>query len=614
MAQEQGPALAADFPAVTHEQWQALVAGVLAKAGVTFDPAAPERALARRTYDDIEVAALYCAPEPGVPEAGLPGLPPFVRGAEPAGASLGWDVRARHQDPDPLATNRAVLADLAGGASSLWLATPADLAVALNEVHLDLVAVVLDLGAQTVPAARAYLELVADQQPAEVRGSLGADPIATAARTGARPELEALLVVAELAAPYPQLLPVTVDGTCYSDAGGSDSDELALSLSAAVAYLRCLTGAGHPLADAYRRLEFRYAVTANQFGSIAKLRAARRLWDRVGQLCELEERGGQRQHAVTASAMLTRRDPWVNLMRTTVACFAAAVGGAQAITVAPFDSALGLPEEFGRRIARNTQAILAEESNLARVADAAGGSHYVESLTEQLAGQAWRKFTELERGGGAVAALESGLTRQLLERSWQARRENLARRRDPITGVSEYPLLAEEPLRRQPVPEPAPAGGLAQAAGTGLPRHRFAEEFERLRDDSDSHLAATGSRPLVFLAALGPAGAHSGRLSFASNLFAAGGVQPVVGTGSVAELVRDFTASGARWACLCGSEAGYREQAGEAAGALRQAGSTAVWIAGSSRWIGGPIEQAVYTGCDAVARLRAAHQLAGVAR
>ena len=572
--------LAAQFPPASLDDWRALVAGVLTKAGSRFDPAAPEAVLGHHDYDDIEISPLYTTRPAG--DLGRPGQAPFVRGATEAGG-LGWDVRAHYVDLDTAATNRSILADLTNGVSSIWLPAGIELPAALDGVYLDLVAVVLGDSSQ----AADYLGLVAGLEPAEVRGSLGADPIGLAARTGAVADLSGLTGLIELAAPFANLSPITVDGTVYHDAGGSDADELAISLAVAVAYLREVGETAHD------KFEFRYAVTANQFASIAKLRAARRLWDRVGELCGLDQRAGQRQHAVTSAAMLTRRDPWVNMLRTTIACFAAAVGGAAAVTVEPFDSALGVPEAFGRRIARNTQSILHDESSLARVADAAGGSFYVETLTDELARTAWQKFTELERDGGVIAALTSGALAERLNQSWQHRRKALATRADPITGVSEFANPSEVMLTRPPTTEPA---------GSGLPRHRYAEDYEVFRDRADAMLAEDGRRPAIFLAALGPVTAHSGRLAFAANLFQAGGLEPVVATGDVDELVTAFARSGARIACLCSSDKVYAQSAAEVGRKLTEAGAS-VWIAGQPELVSGDIVQSIQVGCDALDRL-----------
>lgn len=602
--------LAGEFPAASRDQWRSMVAAVLAKSGRSDDP---EGALTHLNYDGLPIAPLYTAADlpdgAGLDAAGRPGEPPFVRGAT-AGRS-GWDVRQRVVEPDPAAANRAVLAELAGGASSVWLrvgsgGVPVEsLARALDGVRLELAPVALDPATadDTEPAAAALLDLVRARQLDDIAGTLGADPIGQAA--GQPPDLATLARLAELAADLPRLLLGTVDASRYAEAGGSDSDELAIGTATGVAYLRVLTEAGLGVEQALDRLEFRFAVSADQWASMAKLRAARRLWDRVAELSGAPgNRRGQRQHAVTAAATLTRRDPWVNLLRATVGCFAAAVAGAEAITVAPFDSALGLPDDFGRRIARNTQAILHDEASLARVLDPGGGSWYLESLTERLAEAAWAKFTAIERAGGAVAAWQSGMIAGLLEDSWQRRRENLAHRRDPITGVSEFAMAEETLLDRRPDPGPS---------GQGLPRRRHAAEFEALRDRADARLAADGTRPRVFLAALGSARAHAGRLGFARNLLAAGGIEAVVGTGSQDELVTAYQAAGTPVALLCGADGDYAEQAAPVAAALKATGADQVWIAGPPALVDGDLDAAVYAGCDAVAALTALIELLEVA-
>jgi methylmalonyl-CoA mutase len=610
--------LAGEFPPASREQWRSLVAAVLTRSGMRFEAGSPEDVLSHHTYDGVRIAPLYTADDlpdgVGLDAAGLPGQAPFIRGA--TAERPAWDVRQRVSEPDPAAANAAVLAELAGGASSIWLqlglssggaGLPVDsLAAVLQGVYLELAPVALEAGAETEAAAEALLRLATARglAPGELAGTLGADPIGHAARTGTAPDLGLLTRLASAVADHPRLLPATVDATVYSEAGGSDSDELAISVAVGVAYLRALTEAGLGIDAALAQLEFRYAVSADQWGSMAKLRAGRRLWERVAELCGAPAGSrGQRQHAVTAAVTLTRRDPWVNLLRGTVGCFAAAVAGADAITVAPFDSALGLPDDFGRRIARNTQSILHDESSLARVLDPAGGSWYLESLTEQLAEVAWDKFTAIERAGGAVAALESGVLAGMLAASWQPRRENIAHRRDPITGVSEFAMPEETPLSRPTVPA-VPSGG--------LPRVRYAEPFEALRDRSDAQLAATGARPRAFLAAFGPLSARTARLGFARNLLAAGGIEGVVGTGEPAELVAAFRAAGSGVALLCSSDSEYAEHAAALAAELTAAGAVQVWIAGPPALVGPGIDGAVHTGCDAVAALESMFEALGV--
>jgi methylmalonyl-CoA mutase len=607
-ADSQPLALAAEFPAPTREQWRSLVAAVLRRSGVAED-VDPEASLSSGTYDGIVIKPLYTADDAAeLGHDGVPGRPPFVRGATPDGATrTGWDVRQRHLDPDPAALNRAVLADLDNGVTSLWLVLGegglpvAELGAALQGVYLDLAPVALDAGVQTREAAAALLGLAAARGVAagELSGTLGADPIGLRARTGAPAELGLLGELARQVTGSPALRVATVDATVYHDAGASDAQELGIATAVGVAYLRALTDAGLSVDAALAALEFRFAVTDEQFAGIAKLRAARRVWDRVAELSGASAaRRGQRQHAVTSAAMLTQRDPWVNMLRTTVGCFAAAVGGADAITVLPFDSAIGLSDDFARRIARNTQSILHDESSLARVIDAAGGSWYVESLTDQLAERAWAAFTAIERAGGAAAALDSGVVDGLLAATRAARADDLAHRRAPITGVSEFGFIAEPPVVRAPAPA-APGGG-------PLPRLRYAQDFEQLRDRAD----AAPSRPVVFLAALGPLAASSARVGFASNLFQAAGIAPVTGTGGLDDVVAAFRESDSTVACLCSSDGVYAELAAPAAAALREAGATHVWLAGTADVPG--VDGTLFGGCDALAVLRTTLEKLGV--
>ncbi|MFD3696531.1 methylmalonyl-CoA mutase family protein [Streptomyces sp. NPDC058646] len=613
---DDGLSLAAEFPDATHEQWQRLVEGVLRKSGKEVSGEAAEDALSTTLEDGLTTRPLYTAPETAA-DTGFPGFAPFVRGGRAEGnAADGWDVRQRHLGTDPVRVNEAVLTDLENGVTSLWLALgrgalPVDgLARALEGVYLDLAPVSLDAGAEYAQAARAFLALCAEREvpSAAVRASLGADPLGHEARTGeALDPAEAVELAREAAAGYPGVRALAVDALPYHEAGGSAAEELGLSLATGVAYLRTLTAAGLSTEAALGQLEFRYAATADQFLTIAKLRAARRLWARVAEACGAAEAGAQRQHAVTSPVMMTRRDPWVNMLRTTVACMAAGVAGADSVTVLTFDHELGLPDAFARRIARNTSTILVEESHLARVIDPAGGSYYVEQLTDELARAAWEFFQTVEKAGGQAAALRSGLVADRLAATWAARSKKLAKRREPITGVSEFPLLSEKPVVREPAPE-GPAGG--------LPRVRRDEAYEALRARSDAHLAATGARPRIFLAALGPAAAHTARATFASNLFQAGGVEAVHDPVSVdpATAAEAYAASGADgMAVLCSSDALYEEQAGAVAAALRAAGATTVFLAGRPGTAGAAVDEYVFAGCDAVAVLSSVLDRMGVA-
>jgi methylmalonyl-CoA mutase len=494
-------------------------------------------------------------------------------------------------------TREAVAADLENGVTSLWLvlgegAVPAGaLGDVLADVYLDLAPVAVSGG---LPAAEALLSLVEGRTDLAPGGSLGLDPLGVHAASGEEQDLTGLAAVARRAPAGWRT--VVVDATVYADAGATAVEELGCSLAAGVAYLRALTDAGLPVDEAFGALEFRYSASADQFTTIAALRAARRLWDRVGEVSGASpEVRAQHQHAVTSSVMTTRRDPWVNMLRTTVACFAAGVGGADVVTVQPFDAALGLPDAFSRRIARNTQNLLVEEGHLGRVLDPAGGSWYVESLTDGLARAAWDWFTEVERAGGLVAALSSGLVRDRLAAAWDRRARRLATRAEAITGVSEFPNLTERLPQRQPAADLHPSGG--------LPRVRAAQEYEELRDRAD----AAPQRPRVYLATLGPVARHTARAGFAGNLFQAGGVETPAGDGT-----SGLADAGTTVACICGTDADYAESAAALAAGLRAAGATQVWLAGKPSLAVDGVDGYVYAGCDALDVLRTVHAQLGI--
>jgi methylmalonyl-CoA mutase len=358
---------------------------------------------------------------------------------------------------------------------------------------------------------------------------------------------------------------------------------------------------------------FRLAADVDQFLTIAKFRALRMLWARVEDACKLVP-GRPVVTAETAWRMMTKRDPYVNMLRATIAVVAAGLGGADAVTVLPFTMALGLPERFARRIARNTQLVLLDESNLARVMDPAAGAGGIEDMTEQLCRAAWTQFQEIERAGGAWAALEQGMIQQEVAAVRAARQLGVARREDAFTGTSDFPDLAEAPvsvLSVAPVVLPPPSA----LAFEPLPRIRLAEPFEALRDASDRMLAHTGARPKIFLANLGTPADFTARASFAKNFFAAGGIEAAGNDGFASRdaMIEAFKASGAKLACLCSSHEVYASKAVPATRALRRAGAV-VWLAGRPGALETELTQAgvsafVFAGCDALAALRAAQGL-----
>ncbi|MDU0343986.1 methylmalonyl-CoA mutase subunit beta [Bosea rubneri] len=623
--------VAAAFPLPDQAQWRSAVDKVL--KGADF-----EKRLVSQSADGIRIAPLYPAAHaktrPFRSEAGR------------------WHVAARLDHPSPVSARDLALADLEGGADTLVLSFAGALAArgyglvaedvaalgaALDGVMLDLIRLRLDPAPAGERNAGLIAELIArrDLDPAKVGVDFGLDPIGVLASHGALPatwpELGRSLatLIDELrgrgfSGPF-----LTVDTRPYHEAGASEAQELGAAMATAIAYLRALEAGGMALDLARDAISFTLVADTDEFMTVAKFRAARLLWERVQQACGLEAKP-MALHAETAWRSLTRRDPYVNQLRATIAGFSAGVGGADSLTVLPFTAALGLPDAFARRVARNTQLILLEEANLWRVADPAAGAGGFEALTQALCEQGWSKLQDLEREAadglpGMVAALANGHVQQGLARQRALRAKAIATRREPITGTSEFPHLGEGVVEVLAV-APMAGGSEAAAAETclvaeALPSLRLAEDFEALRDAAEAAAVQLGKRPTAFLATLGSIADFTARAGFARNLFEAGGLAapghdgfPGTADTDLAVLVAAFEASGARLACLCGSDAGYASEAVAAAQALRAKGAT-VWLAGRPGDLEGALNQAgvsafIFAGCDVIETLRSAHAIA----
>lgn len=610
-------ALASEFPATSAAQWRALVDAAL--KGADFD-----KRLVSRSYDGIRIEPLY-------PRAQGDVVPGRAAGAP-------WTILQRVDHPDPAAANAEALHDLENGATGLLLVTAgsvgahgygldgsqAALSRALDGVYLDAgVTIETDLSTQTKDAGVNLAAVVKARgvDPAATDIRFAHDPLGLMARAGVAPrpwaETTTLLggMIDQLATQGFKGPFVVADGRAVHDAGGSEAQELAFVLGNAVAYLRLLADRGVALDRARRMIFFRLAADADEFLTIAKFRALRKLWARVETACGLTPEPAT-VTAETAWRMMTARDPYVNMLRATIAVTAAALGSANAISVLPFTAALGLPDRFARRVARNTQLILLEESNLARVTDPAAGAGGLEALTDALCRSAWTLFQEIEAKGGAPEAIVTGFLQDKIAATRAARAAAVAKRREPLTGTSEFPHLGEAAVAVLDVPRAATPA--TAPAFTGLPAARLSEPFEKLRDASDARLAKTGARPKVFLANLGKPSDFTARTTFAKNFYEAGGIEAVGNDGfkDQGEMIAAFKASGAKLACLCSSDEVYGREAVDAAKALAAAGAT-VHLAGrpgenEAAWRAAGIDTYIYAGGDVLATLQAIHARLGV--
>ncbi|OBJ51297.1 methylmalonyl-CoA mutase small subunit [Mycobacterium sp. 1423905.2] len=577
-------------------RWRSAVAGVLAKS-TRKDPEQlgerPEHLLETPTYEGFAVRPLYTAFDE-LAERPLPGEWPYVRGADAfRDVNVGWKVaEAFPVMGTPTAdANAALLGALNDGVSALVIRVggagipPEQLDALLNGVYLELAPIIVDAGADYAASSDVMVALAARVDPdkrATLSIDLAGDPLTAALSGRPAPSVEEVVAIATQVADAPGVRAITVDGPAFHNLGANAAWELAAATGAAVSYLRLLTEAGLSVSQALRQISFRFAADDDQFMTIAKMRAARQLWARVAEVAGDADGGAARIHAETSLPMMTQRDPWVNMLRTTLAAFGAGVGGADTVLVFPFDVAIpggfpGVAASFARRMARNVQLLLLEESHVGRVLDPGGGSWFVEDLTEELSQHAWQHFQDIEARGGFADASDY-VADQIAEIAAR-RADDIAHRRTAITGVNEFPNLTEPPRAQDD------STNSLNRVGNLI---RYATEFEALRDRSDVYLARTGARPQVLLLPLGPLAEHNIRTTFASNLLASGGIEainpgPVDASGVEQAVAQADTPT---VAVICGTDKRYQDEAAEVVRAARTAGVSRIYLAGPEKAVG----------------------------
>lgn len=657
-----------DFPPPTYEAWRKEAERSL--KGVAF-----EKALITQTYEGIALQPIYRQEDLEklpLPES-FPGFAPYLRGCRPALPAGGapWQIAQEILCSHPAEFNEALRQDLERGQTAVYmlldqptragrdsdqgipgevgkegmpLSTLKDLETALNGIDLQKFPLYINAGCSGLLAA-AFLAALLKKQGKDlsaVNGAIETGPFGELLRTGSLPaaleqlydEMAVLTFWALRHAPGLQTL--AVHGDLFNNAGGNAVQELAFAVAAGVEYLREMLSRNLAIDDVAPRVRFRFALGSNFFMEIAKLRAARMVWSQiVREFGGREEAQKMRIHARTSIWNKTLYDPYVNMLRATTEALSGIVGGCESLHVGTFDEAAGMPDEFSRRIARNTQIILQEESHLDRVIDPAGGSWYVETLTRQVAEKAWKLFQEVEAQGGMFRALESGFPQAQIAEIAQKRAENIARRKDKFIGTNIYPNLNEEPLPgRQPdypaifqqrlrylknfrdsrastqhfhsleklspmgsdqadrlmeaLVEAALAGAtlgeLSQALRSGrgttpsispLKLQRGAERFENLRRAMEAHREKTGALPKVFLANMGTVSQYKARADFSAGFFQVAGFEVLDAGGfSTPEAAAEAAlASGASIVVICSTDENYPAVVAPLAGRIKQANS-----------------------------------------
>lgn len=628
-----------EFPVPTYEQWRSVTEKSL--KGKSFDT------LLTKLMDDMILEPMYQQKdiENQAFEAQLPGQFPYTRGI--TSKKHTWKVSQELSASTPQLWNERAKHDIARGQNvyhiildkgmkqakqpslheDLPLGVPlydrADteqlfkgLDVGAHPIHLDTGEVSLPL----LAAISTLLEKTSKNKT--LTGILAADPIHQLAKTGeltysVSKSFDHLATAVQWAkAQAPLLRTVLIQTHVYHDGGASPAVELACALSTGVAYVGALLDRGVPADDAGRSMVFAFSVGSDYFSEIAKIRAARTLWATImAEFGASEEAQKMMIHARTSAFTKTAQDTYVNILRGTSEAFAAAVAGVDSLHVSAFDEAVQEPTSFSRRIARNTSLILQEEAHIDKTLDPAGGSWYVEHMTNQLAKKAWELFQEIERAGGMIAALQTQCIKKWIDEAWKKRLMEIEHRKRTIVGVNQYinidekaaPKPAEHKQERQryqteltkkqektitelkkpetiddmiqliqrdvpfhAIHEMIGAEAKSEISVTPIPSRRLSQPFEQLRQRSEELRQSTGQHPTVFLLGLGTLAEHKARTDFVTGFFQSGGFDVRVSkpTEQVDQAVR--AAAEFDVVVICGKDESYREQAVSITAALKK--------------------------------------------
>lgn len=585
------------FPSVSNEDWMQAVEKVL--KGKSFETLVTKDigGLKREPLYTEETSATATDP------SGLPGFAPFIRGTQAVNDRfLPWHIVSRFEPGRKNADNADVLTDLNGGVSALLIdlsscetnsRTSSQIAELLDGVQLDIAPLILRPSLNVQDGIEIFFKLIEQKGGSDSAAFLDFDPIGVAAAHDIPADLGLVPNLIEQASAWPQATLLSASGMTYHNSGADHASELAYTMATLIAYVNALTLAGLSAADALSKITITLSADTDFFAGIAKIRAARALWSQIckaynvsGLAPKIHAEGSQRSYSVA--------DPWVNILRATIATLGAGIGGANFISVAPCTSVSDGDSQLTRRVARNTQIILQEESHIGRVTDPAGGSWYIENLSRELAETAWELIQKIDAIGGIQSALETGMVAKQINELQTEMDMAVANRHIPVLGVTEFPNLGEAPLTpRQPFGEGP------------LKEYRPASVFEQLR------LTALAARPKVYLATFGREAQFTGRANFAANLFAAGGIDAIIGSGGedIKTIAKEFTESGAKIAAICGTDDAYETHGEALASELKQAGVMHLWLAGKQKIA--EVDN-LYMGCNALNILQTAHQKLGL--
>ena len=573
--------LFSDFSPVSSEDWKNKIVEDL--KGVPYD-----KKMIWRTPEGFNVNPFYRKEDlPAGCENLQPGVFPYTRGNK---ACNSWLVRQDIKAGDAAEANAKARKLIADGVDSIAfgikgkLVTPEYIPALLEGIDAESVELNFNV---CVGKVVLFTQLLVEYYRhrgfdlEKVRGSIGYDPIGKEMLSGKVNDSYTEVIKALVAetVSMPKYRCIAVNSGKLNNAGAYITQELACALAWGNEYLHAATEAGIPVDVVAKNIKFNMGISSNFFMEIAKFRAARTLWARIVEQYETECQCACKMiiHAETSEFNLTLFDAYVNMLRTQTEAMSAALAGVESITVTPYDAVYEAPTDFAVRIAKNQQLILKHESHLDKVADPAGGSYYIESLTASIAAEAWKQFLAIEGAGGFHKAVKEGRIQEAVEASGNERRAAFAKRKEVLIGTNQYPNFSELSDGRRPASKGCNCGcnceGAKQTGGRTLAINRLAEEFEQLRLATEE----SGRRPKAFMLTIGNLAMRQARAQFSCNFLATAGYEVIdnLGFATVDEGVKAALDAKADIVVLCSSDDEYAEYA---IPAYRAIGDKAIFI------------------------------------
>ncbi len=570
-----------EFPPVSTEQWEAAINEDL--KGADYD-----KKLVWHTLEGFNVKPYYRSEDlKDIPFINsLPGSYPFVRGNETDNNR--WEIRQDIDSTDAAEANRIALDAISRGAEGIGfrmkeITTPEALQTLLSGINLTQTKIHF-ISSRSYPALLdLFINYLAenDIDPEKVHGSLNFDPINFLALHGKyyttkeNNLVEMVYVLNTIEKKLPGFKAIAINGHTFANAGSSLVQELAFSLSSATDYLAEMTAKGITIDNVAPKIQFSFSVGSNYFMEIAKFRAARLLWAKIVEQFKPKQSQSLKMfiHATTLNWDKTLYDAHVNLLRSTTEAMSAIIGGVDSLNVVPFDVCYKDSDDISRRLARNQQIILKEESYLDKIVDPAAGSYYLENLTQNIASAAWTLFKLVEEKGGFTEAFKTGFIQDEIEKIRKKKDKEIANRRAPILGTNQYPNQNEEGLKKiQMEDDETEADTQKPTAYRKLEIYRAADAFEDLRLLTEMSVEAGNPRPKVFLFTMGNLAMRKARAGFASNLFGVAGYQIIDNPGfeTVDDGVDAAQKSGAEIVVICSSDEEYPELAPAIAKSIKE--------------------------------------------